>query len=119
MVPFNTEVRAEIKERSNGVSELSGRQAGEEGPLVCAHLNHTRDDHYHNPELGLRVTRFEEAAYHQMHTTCPEKIGMKDIQNKSVVMSYMKRFLNSDFSLEEVRQRMGEAIELWEEFLEG
>ena len=33
-------------------------------------------------------------------------------------MSYMKRFYKKGFALEEVREKIGEAIELWLEYLE-
>ena len=118
MAPFNDHIKGEIKERSNGVSELSGKEPGEEGMLICAHLDHTRNENYNNAENGLRVTKFEECAYHQMHMFEPEKIGMDDMENKSVIMSYMKRFYRKGFSLEEVREKIGEAIELWLEYLE-
>ena len=118
MAPFNDYARSEIKERSNGRSELSGEKAGPEGSLICGHLDHTRDKNYNNPENGLRITKFEECAYHQIHIHDPSKIGMDDLQNKSVVMSYMKGFFRKGFSLEEVREKIGEAIDLWLEYLE-
>ena len=115
MTPFDSDIRPEIKERSNGKSELSGI---ENEPLMCAHLNHDKKSpDYCNPENGLRVTKFEECAYHQMHLTCPDKIGMEDSQNRSVVASYMRQFFNKEFSLEQVREKVGDAIELWEKFL--
>jgi hypothetical protein len=119
MTPFNDYAKTEIKERSNGVSELSGQEAGKEGMLICGHLDHTRNESYNNPEYGLRVTRFEECAYHQMHIFHPEKIGMKDLENRSTVMNYISGFHKKGFSLDEIREKIGEAIELWEEFLEN
>lgn len=118
MAPFNDYAKGEIKERSGGVSELSGQERGEEGMLICGHLDHTRNENYNNPENGLRVTKFEECAYHQMHMFEPEKIGMDDMENRSVIMGHMGRFYKKGFSLEEVREKIGDAIELWLEYLE-
>jgi hypothetical protein len=116
---FNDYARTEIKERSKGRSELSGEKAGEEGSLLCGHLDHTRNENYNNPEFGLRITKFEECAYHQMHIFNPGKIGMDELENKSVVTSYMGRFFKKGFTLEEVKDKIGEAIDRWEKFLEA
>ena len=117
---FSTETRLEIKDRSEGRSELSGKEPEKGEQLVCAHLNHDKDHpDYDKPEMGLRVTKEEEMAYHQMHLFCPEKIGMDEMQNKSVVASYMAQFCRQGMPLEEVREKVGEAIGLWLGYLEG
>ena len=118
MAPFNSEARYEIKKRSGNKSELDGKEYLP-SLLKCGHLNHDKDHpDYNNPENGMRVTIWQECAYHQMYMFEPEKIGMDDMENKSVIMSYMKRFYRKGFSLEEVREKIGEAIELWLEYLE-
>ena len=43
---------------------------------------------------------------------------MGELQNKHTVTSYMQQFFNKGYTLEEVREKVGEAIGLWEEFLE-
>ena len=41
------------------------------------------------------------------------------MENRSVIMGHMGRFYKKGFSLEEIREKIGEAIELWLEFMEG
>jgi hypothetical protein len=111
MVPFSGDTRVEMKERSEGKSELSGIE-GEE--MVCAHLNHNKGlADYDSIENGLRVTKHEECAYHMMHLHCPEKIGMQNMQNRSVVVSYITQFLKKE-DYETTREKIGEAIDWWE-----
>ena len=111
---FSKNIRLEIKRRSKNRSELSGLV---NGSLVCGHLNHDkRSPEYNSPNNGLRVTVFEELGYHLMHTRNPESIGLSRKVNDSVVRGHIGKLLE-DYTMDEIRNNTGEAIEVWEGYL--
>ena len=112
---FSKNVRHEIKWRSEGRSELSGTN-GER--MVCAHLNHNKKcEKYNRADEGLYVTIFEELAYHLLHSEEPDKIGLQKDVNDSVIRGHLGELLRKH-STDEIREKTGEAIGLWEEYLQ-
>lgn len=86
---FCNGAKFEIKERSEGRSELSGI---EDEPLVCAHLNHDkRCPGYDDPKNGIRVTEVEEYVYHRWHRFEPCNIGLTTEQNDRAIESWEGR----------------------------
>lgn len=103
----------EIKERSQGKSELSGV---EDEPLVCGHLNHDRDHpHYNEPENGLRITKIEEYVYHARNRFEPQRIGLSEEDNDNVIRSYEKMLpiYYKNCSLEKIKDKICLAHDAW------
>jgi len=113
VTPFGPGAKAEIKERSEGKSELSGR---DDLQLVCSHLDHDkRSPHYNDPENGVRTLITEELAYHMWHRYEPLKIGLTTENNDKTINSITTRLLRNGMSQERLRDEVGQAMELWGE----
>jgi hypothetical protein len=113
MAPFNPDAKFEIKERSGGKSELSGR---DDLTLVCSHLDHDKKSpHYNDPENGVRTLITEELAYHMWHRYEPIQIGLSQRNNDRTINSITMKLLKSGMSQERLRDEVGQAIELWGE----
>jgi hypothetical protein len=113
MAPFNPESKREIRERSEGKSELSGR---DDLTLVCSHLDHDRKSpHYNDPENGVRTLITEELAYHMWHRYNPIEIGMTTENNDRTINSITMNLLKGGMSEDRLRDEVGQAIELWGE----
>ena len=118
MAPFNTEARYEIKKRSGKRSELDGKEYLP-SLLKCGHLNHDKNSpDYNNPENGLRVTIWQECAYHMINQPKPSKIGLSHENNMRAVQSNMQDIIQLGYTYDEMRELIGEAIEQWMEYLE-
>ena len=117
MAPFNSEARHEIKKRSGNKSELDGKEYLP-SMLKCGHLNHDKDHpDYNNPDNGMRVTIWQECAYHMIHQPRPEDIGLSNENNRRAVQCNMQDLIDLGYSYDEVRELVGEAIGLWLEYL--
>lgn len=114
---FNNESRLEIKKRSNGRSELDSKKYD---CLMCGHLNHDKKNPaYNSIENGMRLSRAQELAYHMMHTPNPEVIGMSRENNNRAIQSGIGTMIREyGKTYEEVRLEVGEALMLWERYLE-
>lgn len=115
---FTNEIRSEIKKRSNGRSELDGK---EYDCLMCGHLNHDKKHPFYNhPENGMRLSRAQEVAYHMFHTPNPEDIGMSRKHNSRAVQSGIATLITEyGKTYEDVRLEVGEALGLWEQYFKG
>lgn len=118
MAPFNSEARYEIKKRSGNKSELDGKEYLP-STLKCGHLNHDKEyEGYNDPNNGMRVTIWQECAYHMIHQPDPSQIGLSHENNMRAVRSNMQDLIEMGYSYDETRELIGEAIGLWLEFLE-
>jgi hypothetical protein len=87
-------VRLEIKERSNGVSELSSEEdrEGEKyiRPLICAHIQHQGDKGkklFDNANNGLHVTDIEHLVHHTIFRENPGRISLRTRQNETALIA--------------------------------
>ncbi len=116
MAPFNSEARYEIKQRSGNRSELDGKEYLH-SHLKCGHLNHDKDSpDYNNPENGMRITIWQEAAYHMIHQPKPKEIGLSNENNRRAVQCNIQEMIDTGYTYDEVRKLVGEAIGQWEEW---
>ncbi len=116
--PFNGESRREIKQRSGTKSELDGKEYLP-STLKCGHLNHDKESpDYDNPENGMRLTIWQEVAYHMMHQPDPSLIGLSHENNTRAVQANMQELINMGYSYDEARELVGEALGEWEEWKE-
>ena len=117
MAPFNSEARHEIKKRSGNKSELDGKEYLP-SMLKCGHLNHDKESpDYNNPDNGMRVTIWQECAYHMIHQPRPEDIGLSNENNRRAVQCNMQDLIDLGYSYDEVRELVGDAIGLCLEYL--
>lgn len=115
MTPFTGPGLAEIKVRSHGRSELSGRT---DRPLHCTHLDHTRDEDYNGAERGVRTTIVEHLAYHLYFRETPRLIGLNKCRNDYAIARLNEgcvAFLYSIGKLDELEHELEESTGMWEE----
>ncbi len=119
MAPFDSEARYEIKKRSGNKSELNGREYLP-SHLKCGHLNHDKDSpDYNNPENGMRLTIWQECAYHMIHQPRPKDIGLSRENNMRAMKANMyEMIVEHGYTYDETRLLIGEAIGEWEEWKE-
>lgn len=119
MSPFVGDGLKEIKVRSCGKSELSGRT---DRPLHCMHFDHTRRPDYNESNSGMRVTIVEHLAYHLFHQDKPEEIGLKECQN-SFAIDMLNRnsvaFMQSIGKIDELDDEIADALITWETILKN
>ncbi len=116
MAPFNSEARYEIKQRSGNKSELDGKEYLP-SLLKCGHINHDKESpDYNNPDNGMRVTIWQECAYHMIHQPNPEGIGLSNENNMRAIRSNMQDLLLMGYDHDDLRKLIGEAIGQWEEW---
>lgn len=114
MAPFTDGGLREIKLRSKGKSELSGRT---DRPLHCSHLNHTKGGDYNTKERGVRITIIEHLAYHLYFKGQSRLIGLKECQNNFAINMLQQgsvEFLAKIDKLEELEGEIQESTSLWE-----
>lgn len=114
MAPFSGDGLLEIKVRSKGRSELSGRT---DRPLHCMHFDHTRGEKYNKPESGIRVTVIEHLAYHIMYQDNAGEIGLKECQNDFAIDMLNREsvtFMDKIGKLDELEGEISEAMLMWE-----
>lgn len=119
MAPFTGDGLAEIKVRSKGRSELSGRT---DRPLHCMHFNHRRGESYNKPESGMRVTVIEHLAYHIYYQDNAEEIGLKECQNDFAIDMLNREavtFMDKIGKLDEMESELCDATLMWEQVLEN
>lgn len=117
MSPFTGDGLREIKVRSKGRSELSGRT---DRPLHCSHFNHTKGTTYNEPERGLRVTIIEHLAYHLLYRDRASEIGLKSCQNEFAIDMLNRgslEFLEKIGHLEVFDDELADSILMWEQIL--
>jgi hypothetical protein len=114
--PFSNESRYEIKQRSEGRSELDGLEYAPE-LLKCGHLNHDKKSpEYNDPENGIRVTIWQEVAYHMIHQPRPKDIGLSNENNSRAIKCNTQELIDMGYSYDEVRELVGKAINQWEDW---
>lgn len=85
---FTNGGKYEIKERAGNKSELSGLEHDPEF-LICAHLNHDRDNPlYDHPDNGMRITKIEEFVYHSRNRFQPTEIGLTSELNDRAIRTW-------------------------------
>lgn len=117
MSPFTGEGIAEIKKRSKGRSELSGRT---DRPLECSHFDHTRNERYNLPENGIRLTVIEHLAYHLFFRDNASKIGLSEWGNDRAIDLCMQRatvFMEKIGKLSILNDEISDSILMWESIL--
>jgi len=115
--PFCDSAKYEIKERSGNRSELDGKEYSLE-VLKCGHLDHNKKSpNYNNPENGMRLTVWQECAYHMIHQPRPQEIGLSNENNKRAVQANLSEMiLKHGYEYSEAVKLIGEAIGQWEEW---
>jgi hypothetical protein len=116
VAPFGSESRHEIKRRSDSCSELDGKEYLP-SLLRCGHINHDKKHpDYNNPENGLRVTIWQECAYHMIHQPDPSEIGLSRENNMRAIRCNMQDLIEMGYTYDEVRELIGTALGQWEEW---
>ena len=92
---FSTATKIEIYDRvvdehGNNTSELRPNQL-EGFRLEVAHLDHTRNDNYDNPDNGLLVTSLDHYAHHLLFMKRPRLIGLSKPHNQFAIQETCKR----------------------------
>jgi len=119
MCPFSEPTLTEIKKRSHGRSEISGRT---DRPLECSHFDHARNEKYNTADNGIRTTTIEHLAYHIHYRDNPQEIGLTMDGNEAAIRLCNERafaFLEKIGKTDLLDTELGEAILLWERILEG
>jgi hypothetical protein len=93
---FERNTKLEIYDRAtneNGelFSELNPSLVGFR--FEVAHLNHTKDRNYNNPDNGLLVTTLEHYVHHLLFLKSPLEIGLAKHQNDFAIEECYKRAL--------------------------
>jgi hypothetical protein len=118
MSPFSGFALKEIKKRSEGRSELSGRT---DRPLDCMHFNHNKNrKEYNTPKEGIRVTIIEHLAYHIYHKEREQEVGLKECTNGWAIERLNERcvaFMSQIGKLEELDYELADSMLMWEQIL--
>lgn len=115
MSPFTGSGLTEIKVRSKGRSELSGRT---DRPLHCMHLDHTKNPNYNKPDTGLRVTVIEHLAFHIYYRDDEAKIGLNQRQNEWAIDMLNREaveFMYKIGKIDELDDEIADSILMWDE----
>lgn len=87
---FSRKTAREIGTRAKWKSEISGKSFWDGWVLHMAHLIHTRDDTYDDPERGIAVTVPEHLKMHEDYRGRAEDIGLQEYQNEYAIRMLKK-----------------------------
>jgi hypothetical protein len=117
--PFSGEALTEIKARSHGRCEITGKT---DRPLQCLHFNHDKSNPiYNTPENGIRGIITLHLAQHLYYQEQPHLIGLKRCTN-----DYAIQKLNADTvaffykinHLEVLKPELIHCVQVWHGFAE-
>lgn len=87
---FSRETAKKIGKRAGWKSEISGKSFWEGWVLHMAHLDHTKNETYDNPERGICVTVEEHLAMHEAAVGHAQEIGLQECQNNYAIRMLKK-----------------------------
>jgi len=87
---FSKETAKKIGKRAGWKSEKSGKSFWDGWVLHMAHLDHTKDETYDEPERGVCVAVSEHLEMHEEAVGNAESIGLNECQNNYAIRMLKK-----------------------------